>query len=76
MLEKAARRAELVLSTPPVAVALSGLGARGLEFTVLPWANAADYLGMLNNVRHAIVADMEAAGIKGAPPPIVIAPTA
>jgi small conductance mechanosensitive channel len=77
VLEKAARRAELVLATPAVAVALSGLGARGLEFTVLPWSNAADYLGMLNNVRHAIVVDLEAAGIKGAPPPLVVAtPTA
>ena len=72
VLEKAANRAALVLATPPVAVALTGLGPRGLEFTVMPWANASDYLGMLNNVRHAVVEDLAAAGI-AAPPPLVAA---
>ncbi len=73
LLEKAATRAKLVLATPAVAVALSGLGPRGLEFTVMPWANAGDYLDMLNNVRHAIVEDLNAAGMKGAPPPLAVA---
>jgi small conductance mechanosensitive channel len=76
VLEKAAKRAGLVLATPAVAVAFSGLGPRGLEFTVMPWANAADYLGMLNNVRHAIVEDLDAAGIKTAPPPLMVGPAA
>jgi small conductance mechanosensitive channel len=76
VLEKSARRAALVLATPEVAVALTGLGPRGLEFTVMPWANAGDYLGMLNNVRHAIIEDLDAAGIKGPPPPLVAAPAA
>jgi small conductance mechanosensitive channel len=74
IMEKAAARAELVLANPSVAVALTALGPRGLEFTVMPWANVGDYLGMLNNVRHALVEDLAAAGIEGAPPPIAIAP--
>jgi small conductance mechanosensitive channel len=76
VLTKAATRAELVLAAPPVAVALTGLGPRGLELTVMPWSNAGDYLGMLDSVRHAIVEDLAAAGIKGAPPPLVTAVTA
>ncbi len=75
VLEKAASRAGLVLPTPAVAVALTALGPRGLEFTVMPWAAAGDYLGMLDNVRHAVVEDLEAAGIKGAAPPLVVAAT-
>ncbi len=73
VLEKAAKRAGLVLATPAVAVALTGLGPRGLELTVMPWANTGDYLGMLDNVRHAIVEDLAAAGIKGAPALLVAA---
>ena len=69
VLEKAAKRAGLVLATPAVGVALTGLGPRGLELTVMPWANAADYLAMLDNVRHAILEDLAAAGIKGPPAP-------
>jgi small conductance mechanosensitive channel len=75
ILEKAAKRAGLVLANPAVAVALTGLGPRGLELTVMPWANVGDYLGMLDNVRHAIVEDLAAAGIKGAPL-VLIAPAA
>ncbi len=74
VLENAAKRAALVLATPVVAVALTRLGPRGLEFTVMPWANAGDYLGMLNNVRHALVEDLHAAGIKAAPPLLAVAP--
>lgn len=73
VLEKAAKRAGLVLTTPAVAVALTNLGPRGLELTVMPWSNAGDYLGMLDNVRHAIVEDLAAAGIKGAPALLVAA---
>ena len=52
-----------MLHDPAPAVAFAGLGPRCLQFTVLVWANAADYLGMLHNVRCAIYDDLRAANI-------------
>jgi len=64
VLATAANRAQLVLHDPAPAVAFAGLGPRCLQFTVLVWSNAADYLGMLHNVRCAIYDDLRAANIE------------
>jgi small conductance mechanosensitive channel len=72
----AAQRATLVLSQPAPAVAFVGFGTRGIEFTVYPWANAADYLGMLHNVRQTMYQDLAAAGIALAPNQLVVAKAA
>lgn len=63
-LERAAKKAELVLSDPAPAVALVGFGASSVDFKVLAWAEASDWLGMQHNVRVAIYNELEAAGIE------------
>jgi small conductance mechanosensitive channel len=63
VLEKAAKRAELVLEDPAPAVAFVAFGASSLDMVVLSWSKSADYLAMLHNVKMAIYEDLNAAGI-------------
>lgn len=64
ILEKAAKKAELVLDDPAPAVAFVNLGASSLDFKVLVWAKTPDFLGMLHNVRTAVYDELNAAGIE------------
>jgi small conductance mechanosensitive channel len=63
ILEKAAKRADLVLADPAPAVAFVGLGASSLDLVVMPWSTSDDYLGMLHNVRTAVYEELNAAGV-------------
>ncbi len=62
-LERAAKRAALVLPEPAPAVALVGFGASSVDYRVLVWAKASDFLAMQHNVRVAIYEELEAADI-------------
>ena len=64
VLEQAAKDADLVLSDPAPAVAFVGLGASSLDFNILVWSVAADYLGMLHNVRHKAYDALNKEGIE------------
>jgi small conductance mechanosensitive channel len=59
----AAKRTELILADPAPAVAFGGFGPYSLNFTVFGWAKAADYLGMLHNLRRAVYEDLNTAKI-------------
>ena len=63
VLEKAAKRSDLVLADPPPAVAFTEMAASSINFQVHVWTNAADYLGAIHNVRSAIYDDLNSAGI-------------
>lgn len=64
VLDKAAKRAELVIEEPAPAVAFVAFGASSLDMVVLAWSKSADYLGMLHNVKMAVYEDLNAAGIE------------
>jgi small conductance mechanosensitive channel len=64
ILEKAAKRCDLVLEDPAPAVAFVSLGASSLDCKVFAWCQAADYLAMLHEVRVAVYDDLNAAGIE------------
>lgn len=63
ILQKAAERSDKVPREPGVGVAFVGMGASSVDFTVFAWGNAADYLGVLHNVRRSVYEDLNAAGI-------------
>jgi small conductance mechanosensitive channel len=67
VLQGAAARAQLVIDDPAPAVALTGLPARGYEFTVHAWSSPASHVDMIHHVRRAVVEDLRAAGISGPP---------
>lgn len=60
---KAANKADLVLKDPAPGVALTGFGASSVDYAVLVWSKAADFLAMQHNVRKAIYEELDAAGI-------------
>ncbi len=64
VLEKAAKRCDLVKKDPGATVAFVGLGASSLDFTVLVHCVATDYAGVLHQVRTAVYEELEAAGIE------------
>ncbi len=64
VLEKAARKCDLVLADPAPAVAFVSLGASSLDCKVLAWSKAPDYLAMLHQVRVNIYDELNAAGIE------------
>ncbi|HUS63516.1 MAG TPA: mechanosensitive ion channel domain-containing protein [Kofleriaceae bacterium] len=64
VLTTAAEQTKLVLKDPAPAVAFAGLGARTVDFTVLAWSTADDYLAMLHNLRRSIYEALAAAGIQ------------
>ena len=61
VMTSAARRTDRVLADPAPAVAFANFGPYALQFTVFAWANAADYLDMLHNLRRALYEDLNAA---------------
>ncbi len=63
-LSAAAKSVGEVLDDPAPAVAFVGLGASSLDFTVLTWCKAPDYLAMLSNLRRAIYEKLDEAGIE------------
>ncbi len=64
VLEGAAKSADLVLQDPAPAVAFTEMAASSLNFAVHVWANAADFLGMMHNVRKACYDALNEAGIE------------
>jgi small conductance mechanosensitive channel len=54
VLVQAARGASLVLNEPAPAVALTGLSPSALEFTVVVWSKAADWIAVQDQVRRSI----------------------
>lgn len=63
VLQAAASSADCVLDTPAPAIALVGLGASSVDFQIHCWANCADYLAMMHNVRRAAYEGLNEAGI-------------
>lgn len=64
ILEKAARKSDLVLDDPAPAIAFVSLGASSLDCKVFAWCKAADYLAMLHQVRVNVYDELNAAGIE------------
>ncbi|MCK5800313.1 MAG: mechanosensitive ion channel family protein, partial [Deltaproteobacteria bacterium] len=64
ILEAAGKKSVLTLDDPAPAVAFVSLGASSLDFKVLVWSKAADYLGMLHEVRTNVYDGLNAAGIE------------
>ncbi len=64
ILEAAGKKSALTLDDPAPAVAFVNLGASSLDFKVLVWSKAADYLGMLHEVRTNVYDGLNAAGIE------------
>jgi small conductance mechanosensitive channel len=64
VLQAAVQPLDKVLKDPAPAVAFTGLGASSLDFKVLAWCNAPDYLAMLHDVRKAAYDALNAAGIE------------
>ena len=64
ILEAAAATVECVHSDPAPAVAFVGLGASSLDFTILTWADSADYLAMLHSVRKAAYEALNEANVE------------
>lgn len=64
ILLQAASSVDLVLPDPAPAVAFVGLGASSLDFNVLCWCQAADYLAMLAAVRQQVYEALGKAGIE------------
>jgi len=62
-LKKAADKVELVMKEPAPGVALVNFGASSVDYKVLVWAKAADFIPMHHQVRKAIYEDLDAAGI-------------
>ncbi|HSR53261.1 MAG TPA: mechanosensitive ion channel family protein [Acidobacteriota bacterium] len=63
VLEKAARRCDLVLEDPAPKVVFSGFGASSLDMNVKVWANTADLYNMLHQVKVNVYDDLNAAGV-------------
>ncbi|TPV94713.1 MAG: mechanosensitive ion channel [Myxococcales bacterium FL481] len=63
LLKAAAQRAGGTLDGPEPAVAFIGFGASSLDFKVLAWSRAEDYLGMLHNLREETYKALNEAGI-------------
>ncbi|MEE9383746.1 MAG: mechanosensitive ion channel domain-containing protein [Nannocystaceae bacterium] len=63
VLKEAAKRADLVLLDPEPVVAFGGFGASALDFKVLVWSAAPDYLPMLHNVREQVYLALNEGGI-------------
>jgi small conductance mechanosensitive channel len=64
ILLEAVKPLDLVLDDPAPAVAFVDLGASSLDFNVLTWCQAPNYLGMLAQVRTAIYDALNSAGIE------------
>lgn len=54
VLLQAARGCSLVLSNPEPAIALTAFGASNIEFTVVAWSKAADWVAVQDQVRRAV----------------------
>lgn len=63
LLEKAAAKPDTVLADPAPAVAFVDMGASSINFNVMTWSKAADYLDMLHDVRRAVYEDLNEANI-------------
>ncbi len=63
-LAAAAKSVSEVLDDPTPGIAFVGLGASSLDFKVLTWCKAPDYLAMLSNLRRAIYEKLDEAGIE------------
>lgn len=63
-LERAAKRANTVVSDPAPGVAFVGFGASSLDFLVHIYMDPEDYFTALDATRHAIYEELEAAGIE------------
>lgn len=71
-LERAQKRAALVLQDPAPHVALVGFGDSSVDFLVFGWAKSDDYLDMLHNLRVAIYEELNAANIEIPFPQVVM----
>ena len=71
-LERAQKRADLVLQDPAPHVALVGFGESSVDFQVFGWAKSPDYLDMLHNLRVAIYEELNAANIEIPFPQVVL----
>ncbi|MCB9741391.1 MAG: mechanosensitive ion channel [Alphaproteobacteria bacterium] len=63
-LQKAAQRADKVVSEPAPGVAFVGFGASSLDFLVHIYMQPDDYYAALDSTRHAIYEELEAAGVE------------
>ena len=64
ILKKAAEDAELTLKDPAPAVAFVGLGASSIDFKVLAWANAPEWLAMKHNLLVSVYGALNDADIE------------
>lgn len=63
VLVNAAKRCELVLDDPAPTVMLRNFAASSVDFVLLPYSNATDFIPMLHQVRLAVYDDLTAASI-------------
>ena len=64
ILLKAAKDSDLVLADPEPAIAFVEMAASSINFKILAWSTADDFLGMMHNVRRSAYESLNAAGIE------------
>lgn len=72
VLERAAKRTELILQDPAPSVSFVGFGGSSIDFAVFGWAKSSDFLKMMHNLRIAIYEELNAANIDIPFPQMVI----
>jgi len=71
-LERAIKKAALVINEPAPSVAFVGFGGSSVDFEARGWCQAENYLDMLHNIRVAVYDELNAANIEIPFPQMVV----